>query len=371
MLHRSQHPRPTAKPVAVKSLPAAPVDRAVPSSRHLIGWDLGGAHLKAALFARGRLREVRQLPCPLWRGLEQLDQALDQVLTAWPGTTTHAVTMTGEMVDLFSDRATGVVALSQRLQQRLGAVQLFAGRHGLVDVGPATSLTTCIGSANWLASAAWTARRIDNALLIDIGSTTTDIVAIARGRIATGSDSDADRLNSGELVYTGVVRTPVCALADRAPWRGQWQTLCAEFFANAADVHRLLEQLPEHADLHETADGRGKSVVESAARLARMLGMDAADGAPGEWRQAAAYLARRQLERIRDGLDQVLSVTLLPADAPLVGAGVGRFLIERLATVSGRPYLSFGSLCTDDPELQAQAADCAPAVAVGLLADQP
>jgi (4-(4-[2-(gamma-L-glutamylamino)ethyl]phenoxymethyl)furan-2-yl)methanamine synthase len=333
------------------------------------GWDVGGAHLKAALIEDGALRAVRQLPCPLWRGLDQFDRALETVLDDWPMAGKHAVTLTGEMVDLFPDRANGVATLSERLTTRLGgSIRLFAGRHGLVDAGQAGDLAADIASANWRASAMWIGRRLADAVLIDIGSTTTDIIAIALGRVATDSISDADRLAGGELVYTGTVRTPVCALADRVPWRSRWQTLCNEFFATAADVHRLLEQLPEGADLHETADGRGKSVAESTARLARMLGLDAADGHPEEWRRVADHLARRQLERIRDGLDLVLSTIPLPDDAPLVGAGIGRFLVERLALLCNRPYHSFGTLCTDDPMLQAQAADCAPAVAVGLLA---
>lgn len=349
----------------------------------LVGLDIGGAHLKAALIEHGALRAVRQLPCPLWQGLERLDRALDAALADWPAADAHAVTLTGEMVDLFPDRASGVATLSERLAARLGRtrlgrtrldnirlgrIRLFAGRHGLVDAGGAAALAADIASANWRASAQWTGLRLPDAVLIDVGSTTTDIIAIARGRIATASIGDADRLAGGELVYTGAVRTPVCALADRVPWRGRWQTLCNEFFATAADVHRLLGQLPDGADLHETADRRGKSVAESTARLARMLGLDAADGRPEEWHRVADHLARRQLERIRDGLDLVLSTTPLPDDAPLVGAGVGRFLVERLALLYGRPYRAFGTLCTDDPGLQAQAADCAPAVAVGLLA---
>lgn len=339
----------------------------------LIGLDIGGAHLKAALIEDGVLRAVRQLPCPLWRGLDRLDRALDTALAGWPTADAHAVTLTGEMVDLFPDRASGVATLSERLatrpgRTRPGTIRFFAGRHGLVDAGQSATLAGDIASANWRASAQWTGLRLPDAVLIDIGSTTTDIIALAQGRIATDSIGDADRLAGGELVYTGVVRTPVCALADRVPWRGRWQTLCNEFFATAADVHRVLEQLPDGADLHETADGRGKSGAESTARLARMLGLDAADGRPEEWRRVADHLARRQLERIRDGLDLVLSTTPLADDVPLVGAGVGRFLIERLALLCGRPYRSFGALCTDDPALREPAADCAPAVAVGLLA---
>jgi probable H4MPT-linked C1 transfer pathway protein len=184
------------------------------------------------------------------------------------------------------------------------------------------------------------------------------------------SVTDADRLQSGELVYTGVVRTPVCAMTDAAPWRGQWHPLMAEVFATSADVYRILQTLPQDADLLPSADGRGKSVAESTARLARMLGCDAENGSAQQWRQLAGYIARRQLQRIQDALDRILSRDALEdAAAPLVGAGVGRFLVVRLAELLHRPYIDFATLCRCPTGLSDRAADCAPAVALALLSD--
>ena len=39
------------------------------------GYDVGGAHLKVALAEDGRTVAVRQIACPLWQGLDQLDAA--------------------------------------------------------------------------------------------------------------------------------------------------------------------------------------------------------------------------------------------------------------------------------------------------------
>jgi len=48
----------------------------------VIGWDFGGAHLKAVkLDASGVVERAVQLACPLWQGLDQLESALDQALT--------------------------------------------------------------------------------------------------------------------------------------------------------------------------------------------------------------------------------------------------------------------------------------------------
>src|SRR5207247_7377367 len=97
---------------------------------------------------------------------------------------------------------------------------------------------------------------LGSALLIDMGSTTTDLVPVAAGAIAARGYTDAERLACGELVYTGLVRSFVMALAKRAPVAGSWTPLVHENFANMADVHRLLESLADGVDQMPPADGR-------------------------------------------------------------------------------------------------------------------
>ena len=71
--------------------------------------------------------------------------------------------------------------------------------------------------------------------------------------------TDGERLTQGELVYTGVVRTPVMAIAHTAPFMGRMQRIAAERFATMADVWRLTGDLPDDADPYPAADQRGKS----------------------------------------------------------------------------------------------------------------
>ena len=338
----------------------------------VIGWDLGGAHLKAALSERpGQLTGVLQIPCPLWRGLDVLDRAIGSVLNTWPQDARHIVTMTGELADLFPDRATGVKALVDHMLKRLpiDSISVFAGRVGLISAADTLRHLELIASANWLATATCVASCLEQGLLVDIGSTTTDIIPVKGGQVLTISATDADRLARDELVYTGVVRTPVCAVTGRAPFRGEWQHLAAEFFSSMADIYRLLGVLPKGADQMETPDGRGKNWTDSMHRLARMLGRDATLSEQAEWRLVAAYIARRQLNKIQDAMDRVLSGNQLDRTAPLIGAGVGRFLVRRLAGMMERPYADFGSLRRIPPELADVAANCAPAVALALIAN--
>src|SRR5262249_53717565 len=161
------------------------------------------------------------------------------------------------------------------------AVYTTAGE--LIGANRARSDPARVASANWHATAAYLGRRLGEGLLLDIGSTTTDIVPFRAGRVAARGLTDAERLATGELLYTGLVRTPLMALARTAPFAGRAVGVMAELFATIADAHRLAGTLPENGDLHPSADGRGKSLPESRARLARMIGMDAAEASDAAW----------------------------------------------------------------------------------------
>src|SRR5262249_7310307 len=151
------------------------------------------------------------------------------------------------------------------------------------------------------------AQALDAGVLIDIGSTTTDIVPISSGKVTALGYADEERLVLEELVYAGVTRTPVMAMADSVPFAGARQRLMADYFATSADVYRLTGELPEDADQHASADGRGKTRAESAARLARMVGRDVQGAAMADWRRLARYLAERQRQLLLDAIARVLS----------------------------------------------------------------
>ena len=335
-----------------------------------IGWDLGGAHLKAARLGQGgRVERVVEVPCALWRGLPELEQALEAAESALGPAPVHAVTMTGEMVDCFPTRADGVARLVGVMRRRFGdrGLRFYAGSAGLVAAGAAEREGHRLASANWRAAAEVVAASLPEALFVDIGSTTTDLTPVRGGRVRARARDDAARLAAGELVYTGVVRTPVMAFAPAVPFAGESVPLMAELFATAADVHRLCGRLPEGADLHPAADGGEKTEAGSARRLARMIGRDA-DTQPLEaWRSLAGWLAEVQLRRIGEACTLLLAREGFAADAPLVVAGVGRFLAAQVAERLGRRALEFAALLSDpgpEPEL---VSDCAPAVAVAWL----
>ncbi|MGU3559183.1 hydantoinase/oxoprolinase family protein [Methylobacterium radiotolerans] len=335
-----------------------------------IGWDLGGVHVKVALVEDGRVAAAAQVPCPLWQGLPALDRALEAAPDWARGAALHAVTMTGELTDCFADRRAGVAALAGWAGSHLaGTVRIYAGRSGFVAPEAAASRAADVASANWHATAALAGRHVPDALLIDIGSTTADLIPVAGGRPAATGYSDAERLETGELVYTGAVRTPVIALSDHAPFAGRRTRLMTETFAHMADVYRILGLLPEGADQQPSGDRKGKTVAESETRLARIVGRDRAEAPGAAWTALAAHFAEAQLRLLHDAAAEILSRPDLRADAPIVLCGAGAFVGARLAERLGRPSTPLAALLADRiGGARDGISTCGPAVAVGLIA---
>jgi (4-(4-[2-(gamma-L-glutamylamino)ethyl]phenoxymethyl)furan-2-yl)methanamine synthase len=333
-----------------------------------IGWDIGGVHLKAVRAEEGRIVKAAQYASPLRNGTDLLRRALLRAREEMGRADTNVITMTGELADTFATRAEGVERLVALVESELGAVSIYAGRAGYVRAENALAHVLDIASANWHACATLVASKRSNAVLIDMGSTTTDVVPIVAGQVAARGYTDAERLAAGELVYTGLVRGFVMATANRAPLRGTWTSLINENFATMADVHRILGTLPEGVDLMATADGREKSVEASRARLARMLGSDAADVGDGAWLLLARWFAEAQIRAIIDASSLVLSNNAAVPAPPIIGCGIGLAAVEEIARRMGCGYARFDQLLDVVPQMRAAVCHCAPAAALAALA---
>lgn len=335
----------------------------------VLGWDVGGAHLKAALADGDRIVTVWQEPSPIWQGLDRLDDALAVILGEAENVDRHVVTMTGELSDVFAARSEGVEQLTRLFAERLaGQVTIYAGAAGFVQPADAREYLPQIASANWHASAALAAGAIEEALFLDMGSTTTDIVPVAGGTVRAVGATDAERLAAGELVYQGYTRTALMAVANEVPFAGRVVPLMNEFFASMADVQRVVGTLDEADDLHPAADGQAKTLEGSRRRLARMIGMDAADGTDGAWEWLGHAFAEAQVRRIHDAALRVLSREDLTDDAPVVIAGAGRPVLRRLAARLDRGVVDFSDLLDCPAERREAVCRAAPAAALALLA---
>lgn len=297
-----------------------------------LGLDIGGANLKAA-DARDWCKSV---PFPLWREPNRLAAAVEELIRSGPAHQGVAVTMTGELADCYATKADGVAAILTATQQALTAlddraplrVYTTAGRFVEIEVAREQPLS--VAAANWHALARFACRFIsaDAALLLDLGSTTCDLIPLVERRVAARGRTDPERLAYGELVYTGVVRSPVCALLRELPWRGGMCPVAQEVFSTTRDAYLLLEELPECDDL-STADGRPATRPCARDRLARQICADRTMFAASDALAAAQSVKQAQLTLLTDALSH-LRATIGPGLSQVIVSGQGEFLLRRL-----------------------------------------
>jgi (4-(4-[2-(gamma-L-glutamylamino)ethyl]phenoxymethyl)furan-2-yl)methanamine synthase len=249
------------------------------TSAHRLAIDIGGANLK--LYHSCGVAE--SIGFPMWLRPYELATVLTQWIGKLPQCNAWGVTMTGEMADAFSDRREGVrVIVEQTMeaarQSDVDKVGFYAIPGRMLNAEESTQSWQSVASANWHALAFWVASWIDRpSLLLDIGGTTSDIIPLLPGRVATESQTDFDRLIRGELVYLGTSRTPVCSLVTSLPFRGVQVPVMREVFANTDDCALILGWINEQVSDHETCDRLPRTKNHAAARIARMIGLDGSD----------------------------------------------------------------------------------------------
>lgn len=294
----------------------------------VLGLDIGGANLKAA----HTVGVARSMAYALWRRPEGLADALRALIASLPPADRLAVTMTGELCDCWESKRHGVAAILDAVRASADALPLYVWTNQGCFVDPATAHTQAlaVASANWLALATLAARLASHgpALLLDIGTTTTDLVPLLDGRPVPRGRTDPERLHCGELYYAGWKRTPVCAL----PQTG----VVGEFFATMHDVYLVLGTVPEHADDRDTADGQPATRVAAARRLARMVLADLETSSAQQRAELARQWSDTHLGGIARAIDRVVGAMSTPPRT-LITSGSGEFLIPALQRMDRFP----------------------------------
>jgi hypothetical protein len=292
--------------------------------------DVGGANIKAAHGAG----KARTLPFELWKRPDELGRVLAALAATFPPCDRVALTMTAELCDCYPTKQVGVNAVLDAVEDAfLGRpIEVWGVDGRFHHIAAIRQQPTLAAAANWLALATLAARLVPEGpgLLIDIGTTTTDLIPLAGGQAAARGRTDTDRLQNGELVYAGVRRTPICALATELPHRGVPTGLAAELFASTLDVYLTLGEIPPDPKDLSTADGRPATPDASRDRLARMIGTDR-DCFTADDALAFAHAADDALlARLAAKSDQACRATVGRPRSAVV-AGSGEFLARRLA----------------------------------------
>lgn len=292
----------------------------------ILGLDIGGANLKAAT-DDGRAAAAA---FPLWKSPERLADALAELIAPFGPCAQFAVTMTGELADCFATKSEGVASILDAVEQVAGDRPILVWTTDGKFVLPQEAVTNwkSVAAANWHALAAWAGREFapqGSGLLIDIGSTTTDVIPLCDGVPCPRGRTDLDRLMSGELLYTGVRRTPVCAVTQSVTLRGQPCFVAAELFATMLDVYLIMSLIPPDENDRDTADGRPATLACAENRLAHMLCCDRTELSTEELWTIADEIAARQRRLIGQAVEHILA-----RKTTVIVSGSGTFLAREV-----------------------------------------
>jgi probable H4MPT-linked C1 transfer pathway protein len=339
----------------------------------ILGLDIGGANTKAAFMKTqdATIQELRTLLeyFPIWKkGKEQLPKVLEKLRKGLVNSALDGVgvTITAELSDAYMIKKEGINHVLDSIKEVFGDVPTFVldVEANLLPVKDARKKSFKVASANWAATGWMISQLINNCIIVDVGSTTTSIIPVIKGKIAADGRTDLQKLQNGELVYSGSLRTNVAAIVNGIPVRGRVARVSSELFAQSGDVHLILGNIRDEEYTAETCDGRGKTRREAMARLARVVCADTDMLTEHEIVDMAKFVYDRQVEQISGGLEQVYE-RIKPSiqDKRVVVTGLGRnFLARKAAENAG-----FKDIIDMKEQLGAEAAVVSPSVGVALM----
>jgi (4-(4-[2-(gamma-L-glutamylamino)ethyl]phenoxymethyl)furan-2-yl)methanamine synthase len=297
----------------------------------VLGWDIGGVNTKVARLepaTDGPVIRSACLPFELKLDTAGLTPTLTEAARAVGAATgdLHAVTMTAELSQAFRTKREGVGFVLDALQAAFprGRLQVYTVEGRFVGPLEARALPLSVGAANWAATASLVARSVPTCILIDIGTTSADLIPIVNGRVVVQGHTDPERLLSGELVYTGALRTPAEAVARQVPLWGGSAGVSADGFALIGDAHLWLGRLMPEDYTCRTPDGRPPTREFAGERLARTVCADRDMLDDSALDAIAAALAGAQVRAVAEALGRILE--RWPVISSAVVAGLGDFI---------------------------------------------
>jgi probable H4MPT-linked C1 transfer pathway protein len=332
----------------------------------VVGWDIGGVNMKVARIREGAVEHAISEPFAIQYRRNDLPHLIARLAAEMQSTdeTLHAVTMTGELSQLFRTKREGVTSILDAVAEVLPATRtrIYSVDGRFLTSEEARSEPLKVAASNWSATARMVARSHPDAILIDVGTTTTDIIPVVEGALAADGASDVERLRASELLYLGALRTPIEAITHEVPIRGGWAGVSAEGFAIAGDVFLWLGDLDPRDYTVESPDRRPATRHFAGERIARMVCADREQLTDDDITIIADHVAEAALTRIATCLAKVQDRH--PRIPIAVTTGLGEFLAVRAAQRLGLRVTPLSL------RLGVHAARLAPAAAVALLLEE-
>jgi probable H4MPT-linked C1 transfer pathway protein len=338
----------------------------------VLAFDVGGANTKAAyLTLQGKevSAKVAMAYFPVWKAPHKLPTVLLGLKERLGANKLDVVgvTLTAELSDAYQTKREGVAHILGCIKDALPQTPIYVLNTDaqMEPLEAALAEPLGVAAANWAATGWLVAQHIQKGVVIDVGSTSTSIIPIKNGQVTARGKTDLEKLVCGELVYTGSLRTNVATIVKQIPLEFGLATVSSELFALSGDVHLILGHISEEEYVSETADGRGKTVSEAMARLARVVCADTQILSYQEITKIAQYIYRKQVAQITFGLRKVYMnlQQQVSGNVPVVITGLGKDFLAKKAAIAMdvEEVLDLAEL------VEAEAVLATPAYAVALM----
>ena len=268
----------------------------------ILGIDIGGANTKITKI-EGDNYEIHHIYFPMWKKKDELEDLLKNYNN---NVDYIALVMTAELADCYKTKKEGVEDIINKVENVFNCpIYVFDVNGNFLISEEAKKRYLDVSASNWNATAKFVSEFIkDSCILVDMGSTTTDIIPIKNKKILA-KKTDLDRLMNSQLVYVGTLRTPVSFLANKVEFRGKLTNLSSEYFAITADISLILNKITEDDYTCETPDNNGKDFESCLTRLARVLCADREMIKDDEIIDFANKLYNKLLNLIKENVDTI------------------------------------------------------------------
>lgn len=312
---------------------------------YILGLDIGGANTKACYLKKDEENTLKTTGGSVYHEMWKNPEGLRDVLTDFENTFKLkennldgiALTMTAELCDKFESKTQGVRTILKMVEESFSGVPIYiwTTRGAFVNPSEIKNEPLQAAASNWLASAVALAHSplLDGypAILVDMGSTTTDILPLSSREILVKGRTDTERLLHGELLYTGILRTAVDAIVGEVYIDGRRCQIAHEYFAISADVYRYLGQITEKEYYVPTPDGGERNPEGCAKRLARVVASEPEELGMKNIYWMARAIQERQTEQILENILCLVSRREMSPPKQLIMAGQGSFILKDVA----------------------------------------
>ena len=281
----------------------------------ILGLDIGGANTDSTIIEIDGNDNVVSIKnnrkyFPMWKENDKLQRCLRKIIRDETNINVVCVSMTAELSDGYTSKKEGVTDIANKVMEVFYNKEVyFVTFEGLKTYSELQKKPLSAAAANWIGTAAIIKYIEPNCIFMDIGSTTTDIIPIINSKENALGHSDLERLSSGELVYTGMLRTNLASIVHTVPIKNKKTRVSSELFTISADMHRILGNITEEDYTCDTPDGNTKDLISCKRRLARLVCADLDNLEDQEITKLAEYIKEKQIEQIYDGLKQVVERT--------------------------------------------------------------